>query len=265
MRDSVDRSPHTRGGGPHPRQVAYRHPGFSPHAWGWTGWHARAGPQLYRSPHTRGGGPYTISSALYICCVLPTRVGVDRVGPDLGPPSGRSPHTRGGGPKRQIPRAGGKTFSPHAWGWTVPQRCRRATRAGSPHTRGGGPRYKTGTNCNASFSPHAWGWTAVLAELTTDQKVLPTRVGVDRTVRPYPHRRDSSPHTRGGGPDVVKLEPIQPPFSPHAWGWTADLDARAGLHGVLPTRVGVDRRPSARARCLRTFSPHAWGWTAPLT
>jgi len=109
------------------------------------------------------------------------------------------------------------------------------------------------------------------------------------------------PHTRGGGPACRPAISPAYSFSPHAWGWTGDNPRRRVLAHVFPTRVGVDRSPSAptctgcvfptRVGVDRTslrggfgtcsfphtrgggpqaapegpdatrFSPHAWGWT----
>ncbi len=102
-RTSWRRFPHTRGGGPISVGMAWGRIAFSPHAWGWT---------------------YTSYSLIYIYLVFPTRVGVDL---PLG--GGFSevvcfPHTRGGGPILTPPDAFDGAFSPHAWGWTVPQKLK---------------------------------------------------------------------------------------------------------------------------------------------
>ena len=113
-------SPHTRGGGPFTVRYRLVSAQFSPHAWGWT---------------ARGAKP------IYDPAVFPTRVGVDRSQRQSHSQSQRSPHTRGGGPYGLMKTFLISTFSPHAWGWTV------------PISTGGTP---------TPFSPHAWGWTARL-------------------------------------------------------------------------------------------------------
>ncbi len=133
-------------------------------------------------------------------------------------------------------------------------------------------------------------------------EIFPTRVGMDRSVKQVRPPIPSIPHTRGDGPFFVLSGMLHPPYSPHAWGWTAVRDKdwagptvfptgvgmdRGRLReyesgDVFPTRVGMDRRP---ARCLiqttsiphtrgdgpdatlvctppSSYSPHAWGWTA---
>ncbi len=70
-------------------------------------------------------------------------------------------------------------------------------------------------------------------------------------------------------------------FSPHPWGWTDKIVRIAGLFGVFPTPVGMDRNkllsvfldirfPHTRGDGPHlhpalnhnpVFSPHPWGWT----
>ena len=132
------------------------------------------------------------------------------------------------------------SFSPHAWGWTlpvirydVPEKVfptrvgvdlvaflgkRRAI--GFPHTRGGGPDRHVQNARSYQFSPHAWGWTLLAACQQSSHNVFPTRVGVDRGAGIMPPAKFGFPHTRGGGP-------------------SAGGSGHAGMR-VFPTRVGVD-------------------------
>ena len=150
-----------------------------------------------------------------------------------------------------------------------------------PHTRGGGPSGWLTDQVADKLSPHAWGWTVLGRHLLAGCVVIPTRVGVDRAW----HERDgwalSYPHTRGGGPFRRDMKAKTTLLSPHAWGWTAGLVARAKERQVIPTRVGVDRSSTTNGRRARsyphtrgggpgvldavvnaiTLSPHAWGWT----
>jgi len=91
----------------------------------------------------------------------------------------------------------------------------------------------------------------------------------------------SSPHTRGDGPVTAAVLQDEPVFSPHAWGWSATSIENLPLCAVLPTRVGMVRKPWARPsspscsphtrgdgpsrvhgrRNPWRFSPHAWGWS----
>ena len=70
-------------------------------------------------------------------------------------------------------------------------------------------------------------------------------------------------------------------YSPHAWGWTAELIQNTTLTSVFPTRVGMNQlqdRCKIHSQCIPhmrgdepegtgevgktvEYSPHAWGWT----
>ena len=173
--------------------------------------------------------------------VLPTGVGVVRTRsrPVRDPP--RSPHRRGGGP----------AFVGAKW---LFQR--------SPHRRGGGPGVNPEYLKRHGFSPQAWGWSELSEEQAGTLLVLPTGVGVIRVPfnkcrgnRSSPHRRGggpdlgcqglgsrSSPHRRGGGPSCCWNCWMAGLFSPQAWGWSG-VGVKAGTRGrVLPTGVGVVHR-----------------------
>ena len=132
---------------------------FSPHAWGWTSRNHRNPNQTKRFPHTRGGGPAAIMVGKALnefsphawgwtsdCQVewnqlevFPTRVGVDRTPRHCPPTAASFPHTRGGGPNWRQRVKVWRTFSPHAWGWTLAILFTVTAPTGFPHTRGGGP------------------------------------------------------------------------------------------------------------------------------
>jgi hypothetical protein len=111
-------------------------------------------------------------------------------------------------------------FSPHAWGWSarwapnhpnldvLPTRvgmvrtdrsCPRCGRR-SPHTRGDGPFSDETFRRTYLFSPHAWGWSELVLGHRQDTGVLPTRVGMVRSIQPPTRSLSGSPHTRGDGP-----------------------------------------------------------------
>ncbi len=94
-----ERFPHTRGGVPPVQLRAPSPPWFSPHAWGCT---------------------EIVADCQFDLRVFPTRVGVYRL--HARPRGGFRcfPHTRGGVPPRGIRILWISTFSPHAWGCTVP-------------------------------------------------------------------------------------------------------------------------------------------------
>ncbi len=133
-----------------------------------------------------------------------------------------------------------------------------------------------------SFSPHAWGWSERDFERRIAQRVLPTRVGMVRSLPRCIPKLHRSPHTRGDGPMPKSNVAGAQSFSPHAWGWSGNACGLARRWRVLPTRVGMVRHPfllliqpqgsphtrgdgpHGRLQCFLTgwFSPHAWGWSA---
>ena len=157
-----------------------------------------------------------------------------------------------------------------------------ATHRCSPHTRGDGPPERARRELHWRFSPHAWGWSGPFNTVAHAATVLPTRVGMVRLSSRCWLSGPCSPHTRGDGPVWEIYRWKCGAFSPHAWGWS-DIN-RPELHErrVLPTRVGMVRRPTPhRMRSLSSphtrgdgpttncgstlaslFSPHAWGWSA---
>ena len=255
------RCPHTRGDGPMERPRRFREIVLSPHAWGWTGRWAEA---------TR------------CTLVVPTRVGMDRRPASAPSDATGCPHTRGDGPGCWAGHWRAPELSPHAWGWTVQSiECSNVIIC-CPHTRGDGPGRSRGADCLLRLSPHAWGWTVWGCGLVLSGKVVPTRVGMDRSLSLTSPVRLCCPHTRGDGPRMALALPGALTLSPHAWGWTAHWYHSVNARAVVPTRVGMDRmgnvRARANARCPHTrgdgpagaeagaleveLSPHAWGWTA---
>src|SRR5258708_2937811 len=169
----------------------------------------------------------------------------------------------------------------------VPFTCSPLT-FGSPHTRGDGPCTCPGLRQQRWFSPHTWGWSAYKFPFANSCGVLPTHVGMVRVsvVQSQLHRR--SPHTRGDGPNCVYQIQQAGRFSPHTWGWSADVNefgskiqTGGGEYIVLPTHVGMVRgqlahesscagSPHTRGDGPMTFScypimcpfsPHTWGWS----
>ena len=153
------------------------------------------------------------------------------------------------------------TFSPPAWGWSVPGApcagclCVFPTRVGMvrtstseasvscrfPHPRGDGPVNVAPQWRSRWFSPPAWGWSNGCGERKTREPVFPTRVGMVRSAvadaehrQGFPHPRGDGPpwtvttcptslfsHPRGDGPRTSGVEPGWQVFSPPAWGWSA--------------------------------------------
>ena len=102
-----------------------------------------------------------------------------------------------------------------------------------------------------------------------------------RCLRQQRPGRGCSPHARGDGPRIIRMDTFTARFSPRAWGWSGNLKSEIRDLKVLPTRVGMVRfclaaaatsfcSPHARGdgptmtldsprRTL--FSPRAWGWS----
>jgi hypothetical protein len=273
--------PHTRGDGPDSLAAKFLLNEFSPHAWGWSG-------------HRRLGSAGVL--------VFPTRVGMVRDIFTFLPIVCSFPHTRGDGPYPPPIKSNCSRFSPHAWGWSdcgyihgwnhrvFPTRVGmvRHDRWRSdlpqcfPHTRGDGPKKKLDAANRHTFSPHAWGWSAVTMQRNDSIRVFPTRVGMVR-VHPGRWRPGAGfPHTRGDGPQWSRAGIMYAQFSPHAWGWSAQIRHLHSNECVFPTRVGMVRAgfgtvnhcygfPHTRGDgpevlpdlpLPKMFSPHAWGWSA---
>ena len=214
-----------------------------------------------------------------------------------------SPHPRGDGPADESYRDLVTQFSPPAWGWSdealtkaqrdqvlptrvgmVRCRCPASSPAEcSPHPRGDGPQSGQLGEQSGLFSPPAWGWSAIDATAMPVNAVLPTRVGMVRSVCVWVAPVTGSPHPRGDGPQPCDRSLRSPAFSPPAWGWSACWWPSLDRHTVLPTRVGMVRI-AFKTRCVVPRSPHprgdgpqikrlpfpslkfsppAWGWSAP--
>src|SRR5439155_1429966 len=112
-------------------------------------------------------------------------------------------------------------------------------------------------------SPRTWGCSCDGGDDGAAGVVLPTHVGVLRSGACRPLTARSPPHARGGAPITGVRPEYAPQSSPRTWG-CSDHRRAAGVRApVLPTHVGVLRRPGcARRRCGRPS--HARGG-APST
>ena len=233
-------SPHARGDGPKAKSEAASPSRFSPRAWGWSD------IQYVLRCHN---------------IVLPTRVGMVRPTPPHSSPHNGSPHARGDGPQSPARATTCGAFSPRAWGWSDPaygwsgiapvlptrvgmvRHCStlRPRPFGSPHARGDGPPAGAPGPPSSEFSPRAWGWSVRRRQIAYCEGVLPTRVGMVRTL-PFPRNSSPrSPHARGDGPsaNACLIAPVL--FSPRAWGWSGYRTIGVDPGDVLPTRVGMVR------------------------
>ena len=249
--------PHARGGGPVGGTEALTLEASSPRAWGWT---------VIECWVTEPDG------------VVPTRVGVDRDRGRPDRPCVRRPHARGGGPVDWRGYLERFWSSPRAWGWTeevlfdrpgprvVPTRVgvdrliasRSSSSSCRPHARGGGPDAGNLPLVQLRSSPRAWGWTGHRVRAGHGGRVVPTRVGVDRSRTRSGRDVRRRPHARGGGPvdDGGRVTEVE--SSPRAWGWTGDVPDALRKGEVVPTRVGVDRA-SSTPQPARACRPHARG------
>ena len=111
-------------------------------------------------------------------------------------------------------------FSPRAWGWSalhqltklfrsvIPARvgmvrCTALLSMGImsfPRARGDGPITSKRNKFFAALSPRAWGWSVNIAERSSFVSVIPSRVGMVRTIRTPTGTELSFPRARGDGP-----------------------------------------------------------------
>ncbi len=195
-----------------------------------------------------------------------------------GDESRGSPHPRGDGPPRPDQSSPPPQFSPPAWGWSagvlrlgvgelvLPTRVgmvrihllQQPSPIRSPHPRGDGPVAKRELRDDWEFSPPAWGWSDTIIRGMKTYGVLPTRVGMVRSVAAPAGHPSRSPHPRGDGPPGAVVPRPEATFSPPAWGWSAPGPECASPPSVLPTRVGMVRKT---ATCGWDYlrSPHPRG------
>ncbi len=153
------------------------------------------------------------------------------------------------------------TESPRVWGWTdsvvratgkkvgVPTRVgmdrrrrkRCAGRQRSPHACGDGPALRTALPLPLLESPRVWGWTGHSRYLRSQERGVPTRVGMDRLCSSWNPFVNRSPHACGDGPYEHDEIHSWVKESPRVWGWTAVKARIISIAKGVPTRVGMDR------------------------
>ena len=112
---------------------------------------------------------------------------------------------------------------------------------GSPHARGDGPIPGSLLRSFIEFSPRPWGWSGDRTPDPAGDVVLPTPVGMVRSLREMPLSKKSSPHARGDGPIFGMIVQRAVQFSPRPWGWSALVLPFELVAQVLPTPVGMVR------------------------
>ena len=128
----------------------------------------------------------------------------------------------------------------------------------SPHARGDVPTFAASLAYPNSFSPRPWGCSDHGRGAVRRRPLLPTPVGMFRSSAPRPSPTTASPHARGDVPTHESPSALLLPFSPRPWGCSEPAAARGGVHGLLPTPVGMFRT-SATCSFATATSPHARG------
>ena len=249
--------PHARGDGPQNLIVPFSFKKLSPRTWGWS----------EINLWTRK----TIE-------VVPTHVGMVRRQHVSLSNNARCPHARGDGPSVIADFTRQKELSPRTWGWSsapawscpirrvVPTHVGMVRRSAAsealpprcPHARGDGPRLRRWTSCSILLSPRTWGWSGLNQRMDMGKGVVPTHVGMVRTIRISNSTCISCPHARGDGPFWKTEEALQYVLSPRTWGWSARARCMVKFNSVVPTHVGMVR---IAACSLPVFfcCPHARG------
>ena len=107
-------------------------------------------------------------------------------------------------------------------------------------------------------SPRTWGCTGESCCREVHPHVVPTHVGVYRSRPPPLHLAHGRPHARGGVPGFDPTSIIRPVSSPRTWGCTGQAPEGPCGSLVVPTHVGVYRRP-AHVSTSCSGRPHARG------
>ena len=253
-------SPHTRGWTEPSLALGQLHPGFPAHA-GMDLGHLGRPYQAQRLPRTRGDGPTPEMVAAY--------------------EAKASPHTRGWTLGLELIGQAPGGFPAHA-GMDPIRRCQGSPGQRLPRTRGDGPRVDKIGHLSPRASPHTRGWTLEYLTLAVESWGFPAHAGMDPTCSTGPIGRRRLPRTRGDGPEVHHVRPIEDGASPHTRGWTRRGHHRRFASLGFPAHAGMDPReesqegtsdglPRTRGdgpmyrdgiRRIDRASPHTRGWTA---
>ncbi len=175
------------------------------------------------SPHARGCSGDGVREAPPREDV-PARAGMLRACASTSRPAARCPRTRGDAPRRRPPG-----YSP---GCDVP------ARAGMLRTA------RNASIAGRLLSPHARGCSVELERAAPHAVDVPARAGMLRCTLPSRRWRARCPRTRGDAPlwqpDMVAHNRM----SPHARGCSEGSFAAARMHGDVPARAGMLRRPA---------------------
>ena len=253
-------------------------PGPSPHARGDVpATESRSAIERFFSPRPWGcscGSAASRSTAE----LLPTPVGMFRSHRRAAEAPRPSPHARGDVPVERAKVESSNDFSPRPWGCSDERAVcedggrllptpvgmfRFDTRVlrppdPSPHARGDVPSPTSSNSPRGSFSPRPWGCSAAFVESRANGHLLPTPVGMFRSVKCSASPPKPSPHARGDVPSSPNALRLFQAFSPRPWGCSAGLETGRARRALLPTPVGMFRL-HGRNRRRRHASPHARG------
>ena len=152
------------------------------------------------------------------------------------------------------------------------------------HTRGVEPNRKNSGKQQEHYSPHTWGWTKNPFKIKAQANLFSTHVGLNRLSLLQVLSLVSILHTRGVEPRQEKEERDRISYSPHTWGWTANIQLPTNYIDLFSTHVGLNREGQRRFSQAYTilhtrgvepsplhllnskilYSPHTWGWTVWL-
>ena len=130
-------------------------------------------------------------------------------------------------------------------------------------------------------SPHARGWSEPRQRIAPAPTAFPARAGMVRSSDRARRSPARVPRTRGDGPWSVRSVSSPCRRSPHARGWSVEIDPHHADPDAFPARAGMVRQlaftilracrvPRTRGDGPRTItlpvrsfgrSPHARGWS----
>ena len=175
------------------------------------------------------------------------------------------PHTRGDDPIKGFSVYKLTNLSPYAWGWSCAISCINVDivlvpiRVGMippsdmlviaylscPHTRGDDPARHERKIKSYRLSPYAWGWSSTYRATTSENALVPIRVGMIPYLYLFISALNPCPHTRGDDPSKTKTVNAKACLSPYAWGWSQQQNYRRAKQVLVPIRVGMI--PKSRA------------------
>ena len=132
--------------------------------------------------------------------------------------------------------------------------------SGSPHVRGDGPIPGRRVAAGSGFSPRAWGWSDLVVLVRAVRDVLPTCVGMVRSIGLAMPATGGSPHVRGDGPPDALMIPETMKFSPGRFAGSSLVFGFCSawneeLRAVFPARERGDTMGVARTAAVLRKPP----------